>query len=333
MARRYLPTLATIAFAFSTCLLVSAQTTEDEAKRAEILKRNAEIAASNEKAKKSNAIVERTFKNGNEAFRDRNYDLAISQYDEGLSADPDHPGAPVLLTNKTMALNARAVDKYSAAIKSTDEAARNTGVESAKKDWTEASQTSARSVALLKAAPASTDADETALTKKNLYFALKARADATRLYVSKVDRSQAHAGVTAFQEYMVVEADLVKKAKAQHDLANMLFDINLYDKALAEYKKILKANPDDLDALFHSGQALFFIGATYSDKAKYQGAANYLAKFVRKAPDTNLFKADAKAILDELKEQANVKAKKVPAPGRRRKRPWIRRNSRGWGRG
>ena len=122
MARRYLPTLATIAFAFSTCLLVSAQTTEDEAKRAEILKRNAEIAASNEKAKKSNAIVERTFKNGNEAFRDRNYDLAISQYDEGLSADPDHPGAPVLLTNKTMALNARAVDKYNAAIKSTDEA-------------------------------------------------------------------------------------------------------------------------------------------------------------------------------------------------------------------
>ncbi len=90
---------------------------EDKAKREEIMKKNAEIEASNKKAEASNAIIDRTFKAGNEALRAKNYDLAIAQYDEGLTADPEHPGAPALLTNKTMALNARAVDKYNAGIR------------------------------------------------------------------------------------------------------------------------------------------------------------------------------------------------------------------------
>ena len=37
--------------------------------------------------------------------------------------------------------------------------------------------------------------------------------------------------------------------------------------------------------LLRSGQALFNIGAINTDKTKYQEAANYLARFVEKAPD------------------------------------------------
>jgi len=137
--------------------------------------------------------------------------------------------------------------------------------------------------------------------------------------VTKVDQSQTDLGVTAYQEYLAVETDPVKKAKAQKDMAQMLFDANAFDKALVEYRKILETNPDDLDALLRSGQALFNIGAINTDKAKYQEAANYLAQFVAKAPDTDPFKADAKAILDALKDQENVKPEKLATPVRRRR--------------
>ncbi len=92
------------------------------------------------------------------------------------------------------------------------------------------------------------------------------------------------------QEYIAVETDAAKKSKAQNDLAQMLFDANAFDKALVQYQKILETNPDDLNALLRSGQALFNMGAVNNDKAKYQEAANYLAQFVAKAPDTDPLK-------------------------------------------
>jgi tetratricopeptide (TPR) repeat protein len=169
--------------------------------------------------------------------------------------------------------------------------------------------------------PAPSDAQAANSAKLNLYFALMARAEANRLFVTKVDQSKVDEGVAAFQEYIAVEADPVKKAKAEHDLAQMLFDANAFDRALTEYQKILETSPDDLDALLRSGQALFNIGAINSDKTKYQEAANYLAQFVQKAPDANPFKADAKAILDTLKDQENVKPEKTTTPTRRTRRP------------
>jgi tetratricopeptide (TPR) repeat protein len=136
-----------------------------------------------------------------------------------------------------------------------------------------------------------------------------------------VDQSQADAGMAAYEEYEAAETDPVKKARAQHDAAQMLFDANEFDKALAEYKKILAVTPDDTDALVKSGMLLFNIGAmNNNDKEKYQEAANYLQQFVDKAPDTDKLKADAKAILEELKNQQNVKAEKTTTPARR-KRP------------
>jgi tetratricopeptide (TPR) repeat protein len=299
-----------------------AETTEDKAKRAELMKKNAEIEAANKRAESSNATIDRTFKAGNEALRAKNYDLAITQYDEGLTADPDHPGAPALLTNKTMALNARAVDKFNTAVRATDDAAKNAGMESAKKDWQAAADSSLKAVTMLKAAPAAADAATAEATKRNLYFALLARADAMRLFVTKVDQTKASEGVTAYQEYIAAEADPVKKLKAEHDLAQMLFDANVFDQALASYQKILEASPDDLVALLRSGQILFNIGAMNNgDKAKYQEAANYLAQFVEKAPDTDPLKSDAKAILDTLKDQANVKPEKVAPTRRTRSKP------------
>ena len=137
-----------------------------------------------------------------------------------------------------------------------------------------------------------------------------------RLFVTKADASQADAGAAAFEDYIAVETDAAKKSKAQLDMAQMLLDAGAGDKAFAEYQKILAQKPDDPDANLGAGLALYSTG----DKAKYQEAANYLQHFVDKAPDTHKFKADAKAILAELKSTENVVPEKTtPAP--RRKRP------------
>ena len=290
----------------------------DKAKNEELLKKNAEIAEKNKKIEETNAIVSRTFNAGNAALKLKNFDEAIRQYDEGIAADPDQPA---LLTQKAIALKARGVDRYNAAIQSKEEAAKASGFDSAKKDFAAAAEASKKSVELINARTAPTDPQELVSFQGNKHAALATHAETMRLFVTKVDQSQVDAGEKAFTEYIAIEPDPAKKAQAQRDAAQMLFDANSFDKALAEYKKILEANPDDTDALVKSGMLLFNIGAMNNDKAKYQEAANYLQQFVDKAPDSDRFKADAKAILEELKNQQNVKAEKVETPRRPARRP------------
>lgn len=289
------------------------ESASDKAKREEAARRLAEIEAKNKKIEESNEIVQRTFNAGNTALNNKNYDEAITQYDAGLAADPQQP---MILANKSVALKARGIQRYNAGITSKDEAEKKTGLDGARADFRAAAEAMTKSVELIKAEAAPLDA---AQYNENKLFAYANRADAMRLFVSKVDQSQAEAGKTAYEEYMAIEPDPVKKAKAQHDLAQMLFDANAFEQALAEYKKILEVTPDDTDALVKSGMLLFNIGAMQNnDKAKYQEAANFLQRFVEKAPDTDKLKPDAQAILDELKNQQNVKAEKPAAPARRR---------------
>lgn len=281
---------------------------------ADLEKKNAEIAAKNEKAMKSNEVVARTFQAGNTAFADKNYDEAIKQYEEGLAADPEQPA---LLVNEARAYTQRGVNRYNAAITTKVEAEKGPGIEAAKSDFRSAVASTTKAVAMIKGQTAPTDPADLTKYNNNKLAAFTINAEAYRLFVTKADAEKADEGVAAFEEYIAAETDPVRKAKGERDLAQMLFDANAFDKALARYQKMLEANPDDLDALLRSGQALFNIGALNSDKVKYQEAANFLARFVEKAPDTNAFKVDAKAILDSLKEQENVKP--VASPPRRRR--------------
>lgn len=310
----------------------------DRAKREELLKKNTEIAEGNKKVEETNRIVGDSFKAGNTALlaageadkagkrEDANklYSDALQQYEIGLAADPEQPA---LLTNKAAALKARGVTRYNIAVVSKDEAARNAGVESAKADFKAAAEAANKAFDLLKKETPSADPVEQKRQATNKYAALSVRAEAMRLFVTKTDPTQADAGIAAYQDYIAAETDPAKKARAQLDLAQMLFDANAYDKAKIEYEKILAERPDDPDALANMGLILFNFGAAKEQegkkdeaKAMYQQAANYLGQFVEKAPDTHKFKADAKAVLAELKNQQNVQAEK-PAATPRRKRP------------
>lgn len=286
---------------------------EDKAKAAELAKQAAEIAARNEKATKSNEVVARTFQAGNDALNAKNYDEAIKQYEEGLAADPEQPA---LLVNEGRAYTARGVKSYNAAVTSSDEAAKGAGIESAKADFKAGAAATTKAVGMMKAQPVPTDPAELGRYNNNKLAAYTVNAEAHRLFVSKADPSQADAGLTAFKEYIAIETDPAKKAKAQLDAAQLLLDAGAVDKAFAEFKTIVTAEPDNPDANLGAGLSLFASG----DKAKYQDAANFLQHYVNVAPETHKFKADAKAILAELKNTEKVVPEKTAAPPRPRPR-------------
>ena len=302
---------------------------EEKAKLEELKKKNAEIEASNKKITEANEIIARTFKAGNEALTAASaaskanntdeavakYTAAVAQYDEGLAADPDQPA---ILTNKAVALKGRGVERFNAAVRSKtlDDAGRNAALQTAKDDFKAAAEASAKAVTLIKALPVPAEQADLQRYNGNKYAAMITQAESMRLYVSKGDASQADAGLAAYKDYIAVETDPAKKAKAQLDMAQMLLDAGAADKALVEFKGILATTPDSPEANLGAGLAVYATG----DKAKYQEAANFLQKFVEVAPDSNPMKADAKAILTELKNSENVTPEKTskPAP---RKRP------------
>jgi tetratricopeptide (TPR) repeat protein len=287
------------------------ESASDKAKRDEMLKKNKEIEEKNKKIEGSNKIVNETFTAGNAALLAKNYDEAVKQYDVGLAADPDQAA---LLTNKALALKARGVERYNAGIQSKDEATKTAGIESAKTDFHDAVDTANKAVEIVNKETPGADPADQQRHNANKYMALNTRAEAMRLFVTKGDPSQADAGIVMYQEYMAAETDPAKKARAQMDLAQMLLDAGAGDKAFLEFQKVLVDKPDDPDANLGAGLALFSGG----DKAKYQEAANYLQHFVDKAPDDHKYKADARAILAELKSTENVVPEKTTPAKRRR---------------
>jgi hypothetical protein len=303
----------------------SAPSAADKAKMDELRKKNEEIEASNKKITEANEIIARTFKAGNEALSAgtlaskekkpddavQKYTAAVAAYDEGLAADAEQPA---ILTNKAVALKARGVERYNLAVKAPDDAAKNSGIEAAKADFKAAAETAGKAATMLKAQAAPTDAAEVQRFNANKYAAFVTYAESMRLFVTKADQSQADAGEAAYKDYIAIETDPAKKARAQLDLAQMLLDAGASDKALVEFKAILTTTPDNPDANLGAGLALYATG----DKTKFQEAANYLQKFVDVAPDTNTMKQGAKDVLAELKNTENVTPEKTTRPARKR---------------
>ena len=293
---------------------------EDKAKLEELKKKNAEIEASNKKITEANEIIARTFKAGNEALTAAGdagkannsdeaiakYTAAVAQYDEGLAADPEQPA---MLTNEAVALKGRGAERFNSTVRSKtlDDAVRNAGLHAAKDDFKAAAETSGKAVQIIKAQPTPTETAEAQRFNGNKYAALVTHAESMRLYVSRADGTQADAGLAAYKDYIAVETDPAKKAKAQLDMAQMLLDAGASDKALTEFRAILAENPDSPEANLGAGLAVYATGG----KANFQEAANFLQKFVEVAPDTNPMKDDAKAILTELKNSENVTPEKI----------------------
>ncbi len=270
----------------------------------EVAAENARITEANAKAADLNTKLPDIIKAANAAFDAKNYDQAITLYDQGIQLDPTQSA---FYRNKALALRTRGVANYNTASKAKDAA----GKDAARADFkasVEAAESavSAGSVQSKAAGSQSSAPADSAADKLSM---LSIRAESYKLALQTLTPVDASAAAKAFQEYTAAETDPVKKMQARVNLADALFQGSKVDEAITEAKNILADNPDNVDANRIIGIALFSKG----DKASFQEAANYLQHYVDKAPDTDPLKGSAKESLEYLKTAENVKPQKVPA--------------------
>ncbi|MEO8573416.1 MAG: hypothetical protein ABI481_05560, partial [Pyrinomonadaceae bacterium] len=120
--------------------------TESQKKeRSDVERKNAEITASNKKAEDVNKTVNASLQAGAAAFKAANYDVAITEFDKGVAADPEFAGsAPVLLNFLGLSHLKRAVAIY--------KAEGNAGTEKIKPDFVSALAAFDRALEILKKA-------------------------------------------------------------------------------------------------------------------------------------------------------------------------------------
>ncbi|MEO6049947.1 MAG: hypothetical protein ABIP78_01265 [Pyrinomonadaceae bacterium] len=304
------------------------ETSADQKKaEAEFLLKKKEVEEKNKKAVNINEIVNQIIKEGNDALTAKNYDLAITKYQAGVDADPDFVGsAPIFYNNKGASLTARAVDTYNKAVKMTNITEKVEGYTSARKDLAEASQGFVKAWDILKNPPAADIVDRNSYEATKL-STLSGSKDTfwKAVRTEQVDPATIEAAKILIPEYQKLEPDAAKKAEASLIFADLYRVTGDSENAIAAYKKILETSPNDLDALAGAGLSLVNLGyieienaKTTNDKAmteagklKLQEGSNLLAKYAAAAPDTHKYKADAVALIDNLKKEQNVTPQKV----------------------
>lgn len=287
-------------------------TAEQKKAQAEYEKQVTEINAKNAKTQNNDALIKKVLEEGNKAYGEKNYEMAVAKYDEGINAEPDYAGsAPVLLNNKTAALIARARNNYNQAVKSTDAAAKTAGLTSVKKDLEDAVTASDRSLTILKSATSS----DAALQKSydaNKLQAISNRKEAYWLMTKTgTDRSKGKETLTAFEEYLAIETDAKKKSDAQLALGDALREAGDADNAVIAYRKALETSPDNPDVLAGLGLSLFNSGVVSDNKEVKQEGLNYMQRFAEIAPDTHPLKASVKDAVEYLKTQDKLTPQKV----------------------
>ena len=288
-------------------------TEEGKKKKAEYDAQVVAIEAKNKKAVSNNELIGAALKAGNAAFESKNYDLAISKYDEGIAADPDFVGsAPILLNNRGAVLKDRGVDTYNKFAKSTDVTARLEAFKKVTKDFADSAESYNRAWTIAKQAPAAEIVDPKTNDASKI-LSIRGARETFRLAVltEKVDPSVIDAAKILIPEYLIIETDAAKKTETNLILGDLYRVNGDSQNAIDAYKKILETLPDNLDALSGVGFSLVNLGYINNDKAQLQEGANFLQKFASAAPDTNKFKADAVGLIDTLKKEQNVAPQKV----------------------
>lgn len=293
-------------------------TKEEKEAQAAREKEIAEIEARNKKIKDESAVINAALQSASKAFEEKNYDVAIEQYNVGIAANPDYFGsASILLNNKGIVLKIRAVNTYNQSVNLPDGPAKEEGILKARKDLTEAKTGYYRSFELLKAAPASEITDKV-IHDKAIYDALSGLTDTYRLLVQTKSLTAVDDEMkAAFEAYQASERDPVKKITAYLILGEALGVTGDSDVALASYQRALELSPENPEALRGAGLSLVNIAYLSDDKDKFQEAVDYLQKFLGVAPDNHRYRGEITELISTLKTEKNVTPQKK-APTRRK---------------
>lgn len=296
-------------------------TAEQKKAEEEYQKKVAEVTAKNERVKNNDAIIQKAFAEGNTAFKEKNYDLAVSKFDEGVKAEPNYAGsAPVLLNAKGAVLKDKGFASYSQGAKSADAALKASMFESAKKDWNTALISFNQGLEVLKTATAPDAAEQKNYDTSRMNL-LRNSIEVHRLMnKSGVDRSKAGDAKTVYEQYLALETDAALKSKAQLTLGDIMREAGDFDNAALAYKKTLETSPDNPDALAGLGLSLFAAGAGAQPEniAKEQEGLNYLQRFTEVAPENHPLKLSVKESVDYLKSKS-LTPQKTTKPAAKRK--------------
>ncbi len=111
--------------------------------------------------------------------------------------------------------------------------------------------------------------------------------------------------------------DAANKNKWEVLKADMYRSGGRTEEAVGTYKKVMAADPANIDAIY--GLGLTLIGS--SERTQIQEGANALAEFLAKAPQTDKRVPVVKSSLEELKNGLKIEAEKPAAPAKGRKKP------------
>lgn len=291
----------------------------DRKKQEEFEKQRDAVLERNRKIEETTKAVEAALKAGNAAYEAKNWDVAVAKYEEGYQAQPDFVGsAPVLLNNKGTALNARAVQTYNTNVRVTDPTERRAAMNKVKEDLGNSAEAFARSWNILKNAPAA-DITDKAAYDGNKAKALAGVREAFRLMVAteQIDPSKGDLARNMMAEVIAAETDKAKKQASMLILADVFRVAGDSESAVAEYKKVLEADPSNLDAMAGLGISLVNQGYLEDNKEMLQEGANFLQQYASAAPDNHKFKNDAVGLIDVLKKEQNITPQRT-TPTRRR---------------
>jgi tetratricopeptide (TPR) repeat protein len=280
--------------------------------RAKLEKEHAEKVAAGEA---KFAVVAQALKDGLAAYSAKNWDLAITKFDEGIKADPEFVGsAPILYANRGSAYFKRGGDAYNNATKAKDASA----IEKAKQDLANSFDSYAAAWRIVKTAnPADIPDQNNYNTAK--YNALSGLADIYRVVLQtkakNLTAEETAAANEAIETYLALETDPAKKLKAQITLGDTLLREDP-EAALKVYRAILVSSPDNPDALAGAGLSLVSLGALSEmngdaamSKTQNQEAIDLLTKFMKVAPPTHKLRAGMEDNIEELKNKVSPQQK------------------------
>lgn len=290
----------------------SANSAEAKKRAAELEAERKRIETENAKAAEINAKLPEILKSGDAAFKAKKYDEAISFFDQGLQVDPEQA---VFYEYKAVALRARGVDKYNAAVQNKDQTARASAKDAARADFKAATEAAEKAVSTYREFTSKRQAGNKGAggggagpnpqsPNEELGY-MEQRSETYRIALQTSTQIDNEAAVKAIQEYIAAESDPAKKMKAQSGLGDALFLGGHVDEAIATYRQILQSNPQNLDAIFGLGIAL-----AAGDPSHYTEARDMLQQFVNKAPETNSRRQEAMdsvKYLDDTLKAANNK--------------------------
>ena len=266
------------------------------------------IAKKNETTKQQTALVKKASDEGNKAYNDKNYDVAIAKYEEGYQADKAFVGsAPILLTNKAIALRFRAVENYNKRLKDKSLAAELTP--KIKQDITEAITALGTSWKIF------ADTDSTSISDPKSYEENKQRtldqAQAVfdiMLQMNLSPENNKEEVKTLTEAYVKTENDKVKKGNAYVNLGQYYTDIYDYDASISTLKSAVETDASNAEALGRLTLALYTqstlkndSGDTAAAKTLKQETLTYGQKYLKVAAKDDALRDGISAVVDDIK--------------------------------